>query len=205
MINSLVRTGLLDQGVIVGEDANVTSFVDVPLTEEVKKLAGQYQKGQFVRFNYEYRDPKAKLAIDRHEYFQVVGNNNQTNVIALRAQEDGRIVCIDPSRVGADRPGGLQVFIEESMNLAKGDRLRWLDNSNREGLKRNMEMTVVQGTKDQVWLEDSEGKDYRLPLSDLKHRHFEHDYARTAYGVQGKTDRDVLMVMESWRRNTTNQ
>jgi conjugative relaxase-like TrwC/TraI family protein len=205
VINRLIRDGLRCEGAISEDQTTVKSFVDVSMTEQEKKLAGQYENGQYVRFNYQYRDPKAKLAIDRHEYFRVVGNNKETNVIALRAQEGGRIVCVDPSRVGGNRPGGLQVFAEEWTALAKGDRLRWLDNSNREGLKRNTEMTVVQGTEDQVWLKDSEGKDYRLPLSNLKHRHFEHDYARTAYGVQGKTDRDVLMVMESWRQNTVNQ
>lgn len=204
-INGLIRAGLRDQGIISGKENVVSSFADVTLTEQEKKLAGQYQKGQYVRFNYQYRDPKAKLAIDRHEYFQVVGSNKDTNIIALRAQKGGRVVCIDPSRVGADRPGGLQVFTEETIALAKGDRLRWLDNSNREGLKRNTEMTVVRSTAEWVRLEDSEGKSYSLPLTDFRHRHFEHDYARTAYGVQGKTSQDVLAVMESYRKNTVNQ
>lgn len=204
-INTLIRAGLRDEGVISGKESVVSSFTDVTLTEQEKKLAGQYQKGQYVRFNYQYRDPKAKLAIDRHEYFQVVGRNKDTNVIALRAQKGGRVVCVDPNRVGADRPGGLQVFTQESITLAKGDRLRWLDNSNREGLKRNTEMTVVRNTTDWVRLEDADGRSYSLPLTDFRHRHFEHDYARTAYGVQGKTNRDVLAVMESYRNNTVNQ
>lgn len=204
-INTMIREGLRAEGVISGKEVTVSSFSDVQLTDQEKKLAGQYEKGQYVRFNYQHRDAKAKLSINRHEYFQVIGTNRDTNVIALRAQSDSRVVCIDPSRVGANRPGGLQVFTEESTALAKGDRLRWLDNSNQDGLKRNTEMKVVRSTKDWVRLEDTKGKSYSLPLTDFRHRHFEHDYARTAYGVQGKTNREVLAVMESYRKNTVNQ
>lgn len=205
VINHLIRDGLRSEGVISGKEVTVSSFSDVSLSDQEKKLAGEYEKVSHVRFNYEYRDRKSKLAIDRHEYFKVIGVNVDTNVVALRADKDGRVVCVNPEQVGGDRPGGVQTFKEQRTELAQGDRVRWLDNSNREGLKRNTALTVIQSKEDWVRLEDDEGKTYKLPFSNLQHRHFEHDYSRTAYGVQGKTDREVLAVMESWRRNTVNQ
>lgn len=204
-INTLIRDGLKAQGRIHGLDSAVSTFTDVRLSEQEKKLASQYKTGQFVRFNYDYRDPKAKVAIDRHEYFQVVGRNTDTNAVALQSVQGKKTLVIDPAKIGGNRPGGLQVFEQETIKLSKGDRLRWLDNSNREGLKRNDEMVVVRATSDWVRLEDGKGKSHKLSLADLKHRHFEYDYSRTAYGVQGKTDREVLAVMESWRKNTVNQ
>ncbi|MCH8500104.1 MAG: relaxase domain-containing protein [Marinobacter sp.] len=204
-VNHWIREGLREQGTIRGHDFTVSVYADVRLSEQEKRMAQMYEKGQVVRFNYDAKTPDGKAAVKRHEYYEVIGRNVTTNKIALKRENSNETLVIDPASVGGHRPGGIQVYERSSISLAEGDRVKWLDNANTEGLKRNTELTVVRGHKDWVRLEDGKGKSYSLSLGDTRHRHFEHDYARTAYGVQGKTDRDVLALMDSRRINTVNQ
>lgn len=204
LANMIIRKGLIEQGAVSDASVTLPVFDDVRMGEEEKRIVGQYATGQVVRFNYRYEE----AGIDRHDYFQIVGRNESENVLALKSLEpdDKRgLLYVNPEKVGGDRPGGVQVFQRSEAELGVGDRLRWLDNSNKEGLKRNDELVVEKILSDGFELKGQEGKSVRLSSSQLNHRHFEYDYARTAYGVQGKTNKEVLAVMESWRRNTVHQ
>lgn len=206
IINSHVRAELLARGEIDGKEQTYTSYRDKYMTSEEVRFAGSYSRGDIVRFSDEHLaiGKDAKSYVLRQEYFAVEGVNKETNRLALRSLQDKRLVYIDPSQTGGNRKGGLQAFTQEEIALAKGDRVRWADNKNEQGLRRNDELTVLGVDKNTITATKADGARVTLAVNDRRNLHFVHDYAKTAYGVQGVTYRNVMAMMSSWRINTTN-
>jgi len=201
-VNSIIRAGLRRQGQLSEAESLVEVFQEVRLSEEEKRAARLYSKGQQVRFNSDYRAE----GIKRHTYYTVVGTSPLDNQVALRSPDkEGEILYINPAELGTEREGNLQVFQKETVPLSPGDDVRWLDNSNDHKITRNEEFSILEVGEHSLTVIDSEGRELELPLSDQRNRHFEHYYARTAYGVQGQTSKSVLGLMDSTRRNTVNQ
>ncbi|MBV1929935.1 MAG: conjugative relaxase [Gammaproteobacteria bacterium] len=205
-INEVVREGLKKKGDIDQKDIHYTVFNDKHMTGEQIKSASLYEKGDVLRFSQEHLDVGKKRGgrILRGEYFEVYGVNVTTNRLALKPKKGGPLLYVDPTLVGGNTKGGIQVFTQRSMGVAKGDQIRWLDNSNDLGLKRNTELRVTRLSEKWVRFEDNKGKSFKIELKDLKQTHFTHDYAKTAYGVQGSTKKEVIALMNSWRINSTN-
>ena len=97
------------------------------------------------------------------------------------------------------------MFEPQRITLAKGDRIRWLNNKNTFGLKRNTTLQVLECTERVMRVAKANGKVLELPTGDLRNRHFTYNYAQTAYGVQGATYKRVFALMNSARVNTTHQ
>ena len=205
-INRIVRDRLKMQGKIESKEKRYNVFSDKHMTGEQTRFAGAYSRGDVIRFSQEHLavGKKKNDAILRYEYFDVIGVNPTTNTLALQSKTDKRKkLYIDPARVGGNIAGGIQVFNTDQLALAKGDKVRWLDNKNQLGLKRNTELSVGRISDKWVRFDKKDGTQLKIPLDDLKNLHFGHDYAKTAYGVQGATKDRVIAIMNSWRRNTT--
>ena len=205
-INHAVRSGLKERGDIGKTDYRYSVFTDKHMTEEQCCNVPFYQTGDVLRFSSEHLavGKKKRDCIARNEYFSVIGLNKETNTLALKSKKTGRTLFIDPAKTGGRQAGGIQVFNQQTIKVSSGDKLRWLDNSNKLGLKRNTELTVKRLSDKWIRVETNRGESLKLPLDDLKHMHFDHHYAKTAYGVQGATKTRVIALMNSWRINTTN-
>ena len=205
-INHAVRSGLKERGDIGKTDYRYGVFTDKHMTEEQRCNVPFYQAGDVLRFSSEHLavGKKKRDCIARNEYFGVIGLNKETNTLALKSKKTGRTLFIDPAKTGGRQAGGIQVFNPHTIEVSSGDKLRWLDNSNQLGLKRNTELTVKRLSDKWIRVETNKGESLKLPLDDLKHMHFDHNYAKTAYGVQGATKTRVIALMNSWRINTTN-
>ena len=205
-INQLVRRGLQERGDVGKINYPYTVFNDKHMTDSELSHVQFYNKGDVLRFSEEHLavGKKKRDHILRSEYFTVVGINKDSNTLALKSKKNRRILYIDPAKTGGRKAGGIQVFNENNIQLSSGDQLRWLDNKNKLGLKRNTELTVKRLSDKWLRLENKDGQSFKLPLDDLKHLHFGHNYAKTAYGVQGATKTRMMALMTSWRMNTTN-
>lgn len=204
--NDRARDLLIQRNELEAKGERLTVFNDVYMTQEQIRFAGSYQKDNVVRFADEHLSvgKSRKDYILKNEYFSVIGVNKDTNIIALQSLKDKRKINLDPRRFGGHRAGGMQVFDQEKTEFSKGDRVRWVDNRNDHGLKRNDELTVVNVNAKKIKLQKADGQKIELGFGDFKNMHFVHDYAKTAYGVQGATHERVMTIMSSWRRNTVN-
>jgi len=61
----------------------------------------------------------------------------------------------------------------------------------------------IDNQKNTINLKLDSNKTITLPQTDLKH--FDYTYSSTAYSAQGKTANNVIAVLESYRKNLTNQ
>lgn len=204
--NDIARGLLIQRKELAEKCERLTVFNDEYFTQEQICFVGSYQVGKVVRFSDEHLNigKSRKDYILKNEYFAVMGVNKDTNTLALQSLKDKRRISLDPRRFGGRRAGGIQVFNRESMEFSAGDRVRWVDNRNDHGLKRNDELMVLGVNTKKIKLQKSDGVKIELGFGDSKNMHFVHDYAKTAYGVQGVTHERVMAIMSSWRRNTAN-
>lgn len=204
-INECVRQGLQAEKAIGQANHVYRNFNTKHMTGEEVRFAGAYQVGDVVRVNQEHLAVgKKKACIMRHEYFSVHGVNRETNTLALKSTKTKRVIYVNPSDIRDTDKGGISVFTEQEINVSRGDKLRWLDNKNTLGLKNNTGLTVQRLGDKWMRVQKEDGTSIKLPLNDLKNMHFAHAYAKTAYGVQGATKKNVMALMNSWRLNTTN-
>lgn len=199
-----IREGLHAENSINGHQIEADVFSPVPRTTEERRRVVTYEHGDIIRFDKDIAYSK-RISIKRGEYYEVIGKNVEANTIALRSKNTNRVIVVDPLKRNLTVGGTLQVFAQERIKLAKGDRLRWLDNKNDLGIKRNTALQVERVTSAFIRVKTEEGESIKISLDRRSHRHFVYDYARTVYGVQGKTNKAVLALMTSWRRNTTHQ
>ena len=204
-LNQYIRDKLILEGTLKGADRHLRTFDDANFTHEQTCFAGAYKKNQVVRFSYEYKKIADGGKIAAQEYFTVVGVNKTTNRLALRSMHNDRTLYVDPSKTGGDRKGGIQVYERSSIDIARGDRIRWLNNKNEHGLHRNTALTVLEVNDRFMRVKAEDGKKLNLTFKDFRNQHFCHDYAKTAYGVQGATYKRAFALMSSWRINTTHQ
>ncbi len=205
-VNNTIRDALKLRNDIGKLDYTILTLEDRYLTNQEKRLSSSYERGNVVRFSRDFKasDRNKNDFIKKHEYFDVVGFNHDKNLLALKSRDDKRTIYIDPILKGGNIKGGIQVFDENKNEFSKGDKVRWIDNTNKSGLKRNTE-GVVQGIGEGYIRIKTKEKSIKLDVNIEANRHFCHDYAKTAYGVQGKTEKEVLALMDSKRINTTNQ
>jgi conjugative relaxase-like TrwC/TraI family protein len=199
-----IRAGLVKENSIAKHQVEVEVFSPVHRTTEEKRRVVGYEMGDVIRFDKEVVYDK-RTTVKRGEYFDVIAKNIEGNTFALRSRQNKRVIVIDPLKKNLAVGGTLQVFAEERIQIAEGDKLRWLDNKNGLGIKRNTALEVVHANSAFIRVKTEEGESIKISLDRKAHRHFVYDYARTVYGVQGKTNKSVLALMTSWRRNTTHQ
>jgi conjugative relaxase-like TrwC/TraI family protein len=199
-----IREGLVKENSISKHHVEIDVFSPLHRTTEEKRRVVGYEMGDVVRFDKDVAYDK-RISIKRGEYFDVIGKNVEENTIGLRSRRNHRVIVINPLKKNLAVGGTLQLFAEERIKIAEGDKLRWLDNKNDLGIKRNTGLEVVRANSAFVRVRTEEGASIKIALERKSHRHFVYDYARTVYGVQGKTNKSVLALMTSWRRNTTHQ
>lgn len=203
-VNDYLRAQLKELGDIGKNEQTYKVFQDKHMTGEEVRYAGAYRRGDVVRFADEHLaiGKNKREHILKNEYFRVEGVNEETNALALKSLRDNRTLFVDPSKIGGQRGGGIQVYTQDSIGLSQGDKVRWLDNKNSLGVKRNTELTVERLTSEWIRFTTDRGESIKIPLNDYRHLHFSHNYAKTAYNVQGSTCKNVLAMMSSWRVNS---
>lgn len=206
LIDYRIRVQLKAEGTIKQKDQSIKSLTDRYLTEQQKRIAGQYKVGDIIRFNKGYENVHGLLGkkIKRDDYFRVAGINKQTNKLVIRHLTNGRTTAINPLHIAADRPGAASVYAASDVQLSIGDKVRWTDNRGHLGIEKNAEGIVADIGSDYVRIH-SNNKSVKINRKDWKDAHLSHNYSKTVYNVQGATSQRVLALMEGWRRNTTHQ
>jgi conjugative relaxase-like TrwC/TraI family protein len=181
LVNEQVRDVLQREGVVAAEDTRLQILSSAAMTDQEKRLARFYTGGQVVTFS---RDV-AGAGIARDTEYRVVGTARDPNgrhVVRL-VDAQGREMRWDP-RVG--RPSQVNVFQEETRDLAAGDRIQWRL-ANKDLDLRNAERGTVEqiaGSRATIrW--DKDERHQEIDFS--RHRTWDHGYAETVYSAQSKT------------------
>ena len=143
-INETIREGLLAEGAVSGPAWETGKLVPRGLTNAEMTRASNFEAGDTVIFNRRYKT----LGVEKGDEREVVRVDNGTRTLHLK-DDRGNIVEWKPVRIAAAK-GGAAVFRSETMELRRGDRIRFTRNDPASGLTNGPVATVDAVEKDGV-------------------------------------------------------
>jgi ATP-dependent exoDNAse (exonuclease V) alpha subunit len=181
IVNAKVREALKVEGAVAAEEARLSILTPAGMTDQEKQFARFYSGGQVLVFA---RD-NASLGIARDTEYRVVGAGRDAKgrqVVTL-VDEHGRTIRWDPL---LSRPSQVNVFKEDTRNLAQGDRIQWRLVNHDLGVRNADRGTVerLDGLMATIrWDRDGRSQDIDLEV----YKNWDHGYAETVYSAQSKT------------------
>ncbi|PCI10966.1 conjugal transfer protein [bacterium] len=186
-----IRQMQRESGVLKGEDRDVLRLRDLGWTEAQRQDVAQYEAGQVVHF---HQGAKGAVAGDR---CVVLGRQEREDGTEAVRAKTPRGVEIDLPLGNADR---FQVYRQEKMSLAVGDRVRVTKNgwtADRESKLTNGTLMTVGGfTKHGAIKLYGDRKGVRPKIVPAKYGHLSYGSVLTSHTVQGK-DMDHVIVAQS--------
>jgi conjugative relaxase-like TrwC/TraI family protein len=189
-INGRIRAGLEQTGELHGPAVGTTVLAKADFTKVEQREAASYKKGDVVRFGRAYKT----LGVGKGEYAQVINVDPESNVLVLE-RRDGTMAQFSPERTSL-----VEVYAAEERALCVGDHIRFTRNDRKRGRINGSEAIVV--AIDHANSSATIDRNGRRELLDLKmERHWEHGYARTVYGAQGRTTDKAILHIDTEDRN----
>ena len=189
IVNNRIREVLKQEGAIGAEDLRLSILTSSGMTNQEKSFARFYSRGQVVRFA---RDD-AERGIAKNTDYRVDGveqDSKGRQWVRLAGEEGGQLLW-NP-RLG--RASEVAVFLEDTRDLAAGDRIQWRLAAKALDLKNAERGTVerIDGSVATIrWDRKAEPQAIDLSL----HRTWDHGYAETVYSAQSKTyDRAYVLA-----------
>jgi len=198
-VNILLREGLREQGVLKGDEINMTILVSKNLDEVQKTRVTNYQEGDIVRFNQANKN----LGVEKNAYYTVKEIDKKHNLLSLR-DDTGKTLAWQPQQVNKRR-GDFEVYQEQTRGICQGDTLYWTRTSKADAIYVNDRVKVLAVDAKGLTVQTKEGKQEYLSLAARENQHLEYGYCFTTYKVQGSTSMEAMALQESYRINLTNQ
>lgn len=181
IVNSQVRETLKREGVIAAEDSRLSILTPAGHSDQEKRLARFYSGGQVVQFS---RDQAAAGLVRNGEYRVIgIGIDEKGRQYVRLIDEQGQVHRWDPR---TSKAAQVNVFVEETRDLAAGDRIQWRLVSRELKLKNAERGTVEKLDGDHATVRwDRNGRLQKIDLS--RHKTWDHGYGETVYSSQSKT------------------
>ena len=116
----------------------------------------------------------------------------------------GHVVEWKPNRIAAAKGGG-GLFRSESLELRRGDKVRFTRNDPASGLTNGQVAAVESVGKDGFGFRLEDGSPMKLGEGDPQLRHLDRAWAATIHAFQGKTVDRIIAAMPSGNANLVNQ
>jgi len=189
IVNNRIREVLKREGAIGLEDLRLSVLTSSGMTNQEKRFARFYSRGQVVRFARD--DAERGIAKDTDYRVDGIEPDSKGRQWVRLADEEGRQLLWNP-RLG--RASEVAVFIEDIRDLAAGDRIQWRLAAKELDLKNAERGTVerIDGSVATIrW--DRKAEPQAIDLA--RHRTWDHGYAETVYSAQSKTyDRAYVLA-----------
>ena len=194
-INSGVREGLREEGVLHGRSVTLPVLVNLSMTRAQKREIRNYREGDVVVFHndlYHYRVESGDICPIRSiDGERLVLDHHDSKARHVKPDSDVRF--------------RYDVFESDTIDLQAGDRIRWTRNHNPSGLVNGATATIeTMGRKSLVLVTDDDRR-LKLDFDDPRLRHIAHAHATTVHAAQGLTRDKVIAVLDSGHRHLANQ
>ncbi len=199
-VNEAVQRGLQANGEIGPERIELEVLDRVNLTREELRYLSAYRPGMVL----EVAKAERSLGLKRGEY-AVRGIDEAKGIVRLE-DEQRRQHAFRPGRIrNAGKDDNLALFERRTLEVHRGDRIRWTRNDLRRGLFNAGQARVVSIERDRVTVETSKGDQFELKEGDPMLKRIDFAYALNAHMAQGLTSDRGIAVMNSRERNLSNQ
>ena len=183
-INTVVRRGLADEGVLGRRSVEIGRLVDRRLTRVHAADRENYRPGDVVVAN---RDV---YGLREGEAWTVVGTGEDE----VRLERRGETRAFAPSGNAARN---LSLCESRPLPLRSGDEIVWTRNLRRRGLINGDRATVERIAGVRIDVRTHSGRALRFAVDDDHLRHIDHAWSSTVYRAQGLTRDNVIAVLDS--------
>ena len=198
-INETIRDRLIAEGAVSGPAREVGKLVPRGLTHAEMTRTENYEAGDTVIFNRRYKT----LGVEKGDHREVAGVDAGTRTVHLK-DEMGHVVEWKPGRIAAAR-GGVDLFRSESLELRRGDKVRFTRNDPASGLINGQVAAVESVGKDGFGFRFEDGSPMKFGEGDPQLRHLDRAWAATIHAFQGRTVDRIITAMPSGNANLVNQ
>lgn len=186
------------------------------LTNQEKKEINSYEKGNIIVFNKN----NEKLNIKKgQEYFVKdveFDKNNKDSILISNEKED---IVLNVKKIS----NTTNVYNQINKSIILNDKLKWtITDKNNEILKGDdlkvKEININKNERNETIKKEEEKdhivlfnnrtkKDHIYYINEDKNilKHIDYNYVSTSYSAQGKTSKNVILTLESYRPNLTSQ
>ena len=195
-INSAIRSKLKGRKLLEKESkAIINTLKTKPLTSVEKTVPSSYEKNDILIFNKDYKS----LEISKGEELRVISREKE--ILCLEDKENKRIKI----NLSSLNPKTVEIYTKEEREILKNEMIRFTKNNKSFKFINSHTAKVINidDKKNMITLKLDNNKQITIPEKDLKY--FDYAYSSTAYSAQGKTSNNVIAVLESYRKNLTNQ
>ena len=161
-INGTIRERLLAEGAVHGPAQEVRKLVPRSLTRAEMTRPDNYEAGDTVIFHRRYKT----LGVEKDDAREVARVDAGVGTVHL-GDGSGNLVEWNPGRVAAAK-GGVEVFRSETMELRKGDRIRFTRNDPSSDLTNGQVAEVESLDKDGVRFRLEDGTPAKLGGKDAQ-------------------------------------
>ena len=182
-ITQAIRAGLKSEEQL-GKGILMQRLKARDLTSVQMGYAHHFQVGDVLIPQASYK----RLGLEQGQRYEVIAVDLQQNMLILRT-ETGSALQVDPARVGKK-----SVYGVKEIEVAVGDRLRWIKNQAKLGRRNGQEFEVCEINDGLLLIQYISGKTESLSGSELAHL----DYAlvSTTYSAQGKSAERVIRAID---------
>jgi conjugative relaxase-like TrwC/TraI family protein len=168
---------------------------DLTDTVTIRQLSPKYQTSAESRsiLNYQKNDvlifyqEHAQYGIKKNTpyFIQSIDQKNTTLKLCDQNTSLCQTVSISP------RIGGFTTYTEKTIEIAKGDKVKWTKNDGYLGIRNGQDFVVENTNNDAITLKSSQGK--LISLMTQNPMHIDYNYVHTVYSSQGKTCDKVII------------
>jgi conjugative transfer relaxase protein TraI len=203
-ITVIIRDGLKKEGTL-GDNQTLLTVLKPKALEEAQLYHAQYySKGDVIRFNHQSK----RYGIERGEYLtvdRVSQEHKRDNALRL-IHKNGKafnfrlneLPAYKPTRAGFSRH--IEVYQQEELELADGDRILWTRNFKKEGIANSERALVTSITEECISLTLDSGETKTLNRKHEALQHLDHGYVFTNIKVQGKDKMYGIGMVESYNK-----
>lgn len=198
-INDNIRESLKAEGSLGAVGSNIETLVNKDLTTTEKSYISNYEVGDVVLFNRDYKS----LRVKQGEVHTILGIKKDSLVLKSSA---GKEIRFNPARLGGTREGAIDIFYKRELDIRDGDLVRWTRNyQDSKEIVNTKVMRVLSITDKEISFKTGNDSILKLPRSHPSLRHLDYGYAVTAHAAQGMTYDRVIAALESMHKYLTNQ
>ncbi len=198
-INETIRERLIAEGAVSGPARDVGKLVPRGLTHTEMTRSGNYEAGDTLIFNRRYKT----LGVEKGDRREVALVDADTRTVHLK-DEMGHVVEWKPNRIAAAK-GGVELYRSESLELRRGDKVRFTRNDPASGLTNGQVAAVESVGKDAFGFRLEDGSSMKLGEDDPQIRHLDRAWASTIHSFQGRTVDRIIAAMPAGNRDLVNQ
>ncbi len=179
-----------------------TIYENTNLTELQKTRSQNFEKGNILLWgkNRDY------LNIKKNDYCQIINIETKTNQLVVKNLTNNKMTAFNPDKIkGKSDKIYFEAFAPKSRNFKEGDKIAFTRSIDELKILNSSQGIIDHIDDSKISVTLDEGRKINLNRNSNISKHLDHSYAITTHKSQGLTCNNIIAIVDSTRKNLTNQ